>query len=365
MYFPRFEITNKILRNIGAIEAAKEIIENSPLIPSYEKKFKDEVATRTVYHATRLEGNDLTFEEAQKILEGKKVVAGEREVQEIINYRNVLKYLDDLGQQIKESKDFSFKEAQLFKIHSLVVEKIVAKSEAGHYRKAQVVLKNSLTGEIVFRPPPALEVPYYLAELLDWLNKTSQEEIHPVFCSGISLYLLYAIHPFVEGNGRTARGFANLILSAKQYDIRQLFSLEESFDNQSEDYYQALVKTDKTHEKIFQRDLTPWLEFFTFSLANELVKVKQKVRKISVDEKLKDILGGKQIPLTERQIRLVEYIEEYGQIKMAEAKEIIPMVSEDTLLRDLMDLIKKGILRKKGSTKKAIYLLRVKREVGR
>ena len=361
MYIPHFEITNKILRQIGIIEACREVIENAPLIPAYEKKFKDDLVVRTVHHATHLEGNDLTFDEAKRVIEGKVVTANERDIQEVINYRNVLRYLSELENQVEESKQFIFKENHLTRIHYLVVEKIIPKSQAGHFRQEEVVLKNSSTGEVVFRPPPALEVPYFLAEFFDWLNQAENQEIHPVICSGVSLYLLYSIHPFTEGNGRTARGFASLVLFTKGYNVRKLFSLEEFFDSHSEDYYQALAKTDQTHSQIFQRDLTSWLEFFSLALGSELSRLKEVVKDLSVDGKLKELLGGKQITLSERQVRLMDYLAEYGQIKMIDAKGIVPMVSEDTLLRDLQDLIKKGILRKKGTTKSAIYILRIKR----
>ena len=104
------------------------------------------------------------------------------------------------------------------------------------------------------------------------------------------------------------------------------------------------------------------MEFFTFALASELSRAKEAIKDLSVDGKLKQLLGGKQVLLSERQVRLMDYIAETGQVRMTEAKEIVPMVSEDTLLRDLLDLIKKGILKKKGKTKKAVYLLRVKKE---
>ena len=364
MLLPRFEITNQILRNIGGIEAGREIIENAPLIPAYEKKFKGEVIARTVYHATRLDGNDLSLLETQKLVEGGKITAGERDIQEVLNYRNVLRYLDEVALGAEKDTAFVFRESHLLKIHSLVVEKIIPKNEAGVYRTAQVVLKNSLTNEIIFRPPPAIEIPYYVDEFLEWLNKTKAEEIHPVLAAGVGLYLLYSIHPFIEGNGRTARGFANLVLAVRGYDARKLLSLEEYFDNHNEEYYQALMKVDQTHPQIFQRDLTGWLEFFSLALAAEISRAKEAVKSLSSDGKLKELLGGKQVSLSERQLKLMDYIAEFGLIKMQDAKGILPMVSEDTLLRDLMDLIKKGILKKKGKTKKAIYLLRNRKDKG-
>lgn len=361
MYIPRFEITNKILINIGIIEACRQIIENAPLIPSYEKKFKDEVTVRTIYHATRLEGNELTLAQTQKLIEGGKIVAQERDIQEVINYRNVLKYIQEISNEAKKDQFFVFKETHLKKIHSLVVERILPKSQAGFFRQQDVVLQESNTGRVVFRPPPFLEVPYYLEEFFSWLNKVKVEEIHPVLEAGICLYLLYSIHPFLEGNGRTARGFSTLVLFVKGYEVRQLFSLEEYLDSHFQEYYQALQKTDQTNIQIFQRDLTAWLEFFTLALATQLSKLKDVIKDLSVDGKLKQLLGGKQVELSERQVKLMDYIAEAGQIRMSEAKEIIPMVSEDTLLRDLHDLIKKGILKKRGATKKAVYILRLKK----
>ena len=68
MYTPKFTITNKILKDIGEIEAAKEVIENAPLVPYYEKQFKTEAIARTVHHGTHIEGNDLTFMQTKKVL---------------------------------------------------------------------------------------------------------------------------------------------------------------------------------------------------------------------------------------------------------------------------------------------------------
>jgi predicted HTH transcriptional regulator len=98
------------------------------------------------------------------------------------------------------------------------------------------------------------------------------------------------------------------------------------------------------------------LEYFTRCLAIELEQIKEKVKKLSLDDKLKDKLG-RQIALSERQIKLVEYLKGHERMVMQEAKKLIPKVSEDTILRDLKDLMKKSIVRKKGRTKAASYVL--------
>ena len=88
----------------------------------------------------------------------------------------------------------------------------------------------------------------------------------------------------------------------------------------------------------------------------ELVKIKEKVKRLSLDSRLK-LKIGRQIPLSERQMRIVEYITDQGGVGMATLKSVLRMVSEDTILRDVRDLVDKGILKKQGSTKAARYII--------
>ncbi|MBI1919214.1 hypothetical protein HYS29_01355, partial [Candidatus Microgenomates bacterium] len=105
-----------------------------------------------------------------------------------------------------------------------------------------------------------------------------------------------------------------------------------------------------------QGDLTDWLSYFTKGLAIELSKIKEKVQKLSVDVKIKEKLGG-QIALSERQIKIIEYIQKVGFLQNQAFESLFPMVSEDTILRELKDLLKKKIIKKKGRTKGAKYIL--------
>ncbi|MEI8067753.1 MAG: Fic family protein [Candidatus Shapirobacteria bacterium] len=353
MFYPVFTINNKILKNISSIEAARAIIDEAPLIPAYEKQFQQEAIVRTVHYGTRIEGNDLTFQEVAKLVEGHKVTAGERDIQEVINYRNVVDYLEKLP----KTNPFKYDEEIIKKIHELTTDKVIPESECGKYRHQQVVLKNTRTGEIAHRPPPAIEVPYLVTDFVDWLNNAESREIHPAIRSAIAQYILVAIHPFIEGNGRVSRAFAMLPLYVEGYDIRRLFSLEEYFDRNAEDYYNTIQATHQLSSNLFKRDLTKWIEYFTEALTIELSRVKDKVQSLSRDIKLKQKLGGKQIHLTERQIKLVEYMQQFGGLRMPDAQQLLPMVSDDTIWRDLKKLVDTGAIEKRGSTKGAYYCL--------
>jgi Fic family protein len=346
MYQPTYSITNKILKYIGVIEASKEVIENSPLVPAWEARFREDAMVRTVHHGTHIEGNELNMSEAERLLAGGKVIGRDRDIQEVLNYRNVLKFIEEFDKP-------EITEDILKHIHELTVHRILPEETIGNYRKTQVVVKNSQTGEVTFRPPPAIEVPFLVASFLSWLNSAKPEDMHAVLKAGIAQYEIVRIHPFLDGNGRVARATATLVLFKDGYDIKRFFSLEEHYDREPIAYYDALQSVARQ-----QGNITPWLEYFTEGLAIELTRIKDKIKSISTDLKIKKSLGGQQMALTERQIKIVEFVQENGFLQNKAFFELFPMISEDTVLRELKDLIKKGIVKKEGTTKGVRYVLK-------
>ncbi len=351
MYTPKYSISNKILRAIGRVEGAREVIENAPLVPSFERQFQSEAIVRTIYHGTHIEGNDLTVAQTKKVLEGQDVFARPRDIQEVINYRNVISLMDDM-----RHKRGDYETTMLLEIHREVVTKIVPIDKVGVLRTTQVVIKEEGTGKVIFTPPPPIEVPYLLDAFFEWFNSDLGHEVHPVLRAAIAHYVLVAIHPFVEGNGRTVRSFTTLVLIKEGYDIKRFFAIEEHFDRDLAAYYEAFAKVDRQAGNIAQRDLTPWIEYFCEVMAVEVEKIKEKVRKLSIDTRLK-VKIGEQIALSERQMRIVEYLSDQGAAIMKDLRKVIPMVSEDTILRDVKDLMDKGIIKKEGATKAARYVV--------
>ncbi|OGK42632.1 hypothetical protein A3A74_06375 [Candidatus Roizmanbacteria bacterium RIFCSPLOWO2_01_FULL_35_13] len=345
MFTPSFVITNKILNNISKIEAAEEVIRHSPLLPLWEKEFRDDAIVRSAYHGTHIEGNALQKADAKDILEGRDVVGRPRDIQEIINYRKVIEYIDE--EAVKKIEKIT--EQIIKKLHRIIAYKVVTPELTGEYRDKQVVVRNSETGEVTFRPPPPLEIPFLMREYLYWLNR-DDKDLHPILKAGIAHHELVRIHPFIDGNGRVARILATLILFLGGYDIRRFFSLEEYYDKDAVSYYENLKKASAGN-------LSSWLEYFTFGASVEFTKIKEKILKLSKDVKLKEKFGGKQIYLTERQVKIVEYIQEIGYLQNQTFPTLFSNISEDSVLRDLQDLIKKELIKKVGSTKAARYVM--------
>lgn len=362
MYKPNFSITNNLLTYISRVEAAKIMIDQAPLVPSWEAKFRDEAMARTVHYGTKIEGNDLTKEQAQQVVRLEAMVdtgevakrtgitARERDIQEVINYRNVSVWIDQ--QQLSDRKRL-FSVDTLKTLHRLTVQKLMEEKYVGEYRDKQVIVKSPADDGVVFRPPVSVEIPFLMDNFFSWLNAPETLQTHPIIRAAITHYQLVHIHPFIEGNGRTARALATLVLYNANYDFKKFFSLEQYFDSDVEKYYQALLSVQQSQDS----NLTYWLEYFCYGLTIEIDKIKQQVMRLSKDLKLKKELG-RQVALSERQIILLELLHNQGEVTSQDAQQVLPHVSVDTILRDLKDLIKKGVIKKAGVTKGVRYSIK-------
>lgn len=339
-YKPEYTITNDLLNYVAEIHASKEIIDNAPLVPSWERSFRNQAIVRTVHHSTAIEGNSLDIDEAQKIVSGDKIESFRtRDIMEIINYRKVIIYISD-------NKSKYLTEEFLLKVHSILGEKILATDMLGKFREQNAVVVNSLTGEVVFDAVSVSDIQNEINDLIEW--DTTVKNCHPILRAGILHFELVRIHPFVDLNGRTARILATWSMYRDGYDFKKFFSLEEYYDQDLSLYYDAI---DSAHSG----DLTHWLEYFTKGVGEELTRIKNKVLSLSMDRRLKLKVG--QVALNERQIKIIDFLETYNEIKNPDFSELFPKISDDTILRDLNDLADKGIVKKRGRTRGAKYIL--------
>lgn len=362
MYEPNYTITHNLLTYLNRVEAAKALIENAPLVPAWEAKFRDDALARTVHFGTKIEGNELTESQAQQVVRldvtvdaqeverETGIIARERDIQEVINYRNVIKWID---QQDRAVTPDLFSEKTFKTLHQLTTQNLVDEGYVGEYRDKQVIVKSAADGGVVFRPPVSVEVPFLIEEFFQWLNHPNTQHIPAIFRAAITHYQLVHIHPFIEGNGRTARALASLILYTTGYDFKRFFSLEQYFDKDVKTYYDALLSVQQNQG----RDMTYWLEYFCYGLAIEIERVKDQVQRLSKDLKLKKELG-QQVALSERQIIVLELLQNQGQITSQDAQKALPNVSVDTILRDMKDLIEKKVIEKHGVTKGVTYSLK-------
>jgi Fic family protein len=262
-WHPTYTITSSIARRLMEIESARVVVEKTPLPAAVQAELARKAHVRATHYSTRIEGNRLTLEEAEQVISHtRRQFAGrERDVAEVQNYWNALIQVEQWATKTKPVTEDAIR-----RIHAIVMNGSRAKPLP--YRDGQNVIRDSATGAIIYLPPEAADVPVLMHGLVDWVHRAQREQVPGVIIAALAHYQFVTIHPYYDGNGRTARLLATFILHASGYGLNGLFSLEEYHARDLEAYYGALDVGDH-HNYYFGRakaDLTDWLEYFTTTL---------------------------------------------------------------------------------------------------
>ena len=338
MFKPKFTITNKINNFLLEIERARGFLEATKLKEAWIKDMQSEALILEAHHSTHIEGTQLTLSQAQRILTGKSVKGIRKDDrQELLNYKEAIDFVSEyLGKKLEITEDL------IKQIHKILVKDVRGGTlEPGRYRKVQNYVVNSLTRAIIYIPPPPEEVPKLMKEFVEWLNV--KKKISPVLMAGISQYQFVDIHPFLDGNGRTARVLCTLILYQNEYDFKRLFSLSEYYDKKRRRYYDAIQSVRENNI-----DMTEWLEYFTEGLKNQLIEVKTKGEKAIKKEVL--IEKAKRFNLNERQQKILLHLLEQKRISVEEIRQKYNLVRR-TIQRDFSKLVELGLIKEIAKSK--------------
>lgn len=339
---PIFTITNRITAGLTRIERARGFLEAAALSEAWVREMSRRALILEAHYTTHIEGTRLTLEQAERLLAGNPVPeADPDDVQELLNYRKafefVSEYLENGG---------PITEGLIREIHKRLVEGVRGGAAApGEYRTVQNYVVNSATGEIVYTPPPAYDVPIMMAELVDWINR--EQEVHPVLLSGISQFQFVHIHPFLDGNGRTSRLLSTLYLYRAGYDFKRLFTISEYYDRNRPAFYQAI-------QSVRERgmDMTGWLEYFVEGLTTQLTEVRKRG-----EQAIRRDVFIKEHKLSDRQAKALSHILEHGSLTIQDFEHLCPEVNRRSLQRDLKAMVDRGLIVAEGETHHLLYRL--------
>lgn len=282
----QYTFTPEIVRHLQTIERSRAEVTLTVLPPAIAEGLRLRARVRSTHFSTRIEGNRLTLVEAeQAVLEGKGFPGRERDTLEVQHY---FKALAQVEAWVEEGKPIA--EERIRQLHSLIFTGKGKRPTS--YRDGQNVIKDS-GGGIVYLPPEASDVPNLMKELTEWIQNSEQELPVPVI-AGIAHYQFVVVHPYYDGNGRTARALATWILYRGGYDLGRFYALEEFYAQDLQGYYDALV-THPDHNYYFGRaeaDITPWLAYFLKGMAAVFETVSTEIRSqaLAPDEKVESLL---------------------------------------------------------------------------
>jgi len=344
MFKPKFTITPKINKALVEIERVRGFLDAVKLKDDWIVDMQKRALLLESHHSTHIEGTALSFEQAKSILEGRKIEGVNRDDEkELLNYKKAMDFISKyLG------KDAPVTEGLIREIHKILVKGVRGeKADPGNYRKIQNYVVNSRTREIIYTPPSPLEVPHLMREFVNWLNKSKDVSI--ILVAGISQFQFVHIHPFIDGNGRTARLLSTLILYKTGYDFKRLFTISEYYDKDRPLYYQAIQSVRNSN-----MDMTVWLEYFVEGLRSQMSEIQEKGKKIIGSEKIIKTLQSYE--LNSRQEKIIRYLVINERISNEQCQKLCGSIRR-TATRDLYSLVQKGLLVMKGELKGAYYVL--------
>ena len=275
-FAPRFTITARVAQALMRIEGAKESIQHLPITPSVLASLRETARLYSTHYSTMIEGNRLTQEQVIEVVERHEHFPGrERDEREVLGYFAALEHVENLA-----AGGAAITEPHIQRLHALVMAGGRTRVKPTPYRDGQNVIRDGRTGRIVYMPPEASDVPRLMKDLVRWIGSSARQKLPCPLRAGMAHYQFATIHPYYDGNGRTARLLTTLMLHLGGYDLKGLYSLEEYYARNLGEYYKALT-VGPSHNYYLGRakaDITNWVEYFCDGVAESFENVRKRAQ---------------------------------------------------------------------------------------
>jgi len=200
---------------------------------------------------------------------------------------------------------------------------------------------------IHFEAPPANQLDAEMMQLIDWVNTTPVD--HPVLMAGLAHLWFVTLHPFDDGNGRIARAIGDMLLARADGSPQRFYSLSAQIQRERRHYYEILERTQKG-----SLDVTAWLAWFLKNLRSAVDTTHQALDTVLAKRRFWQQSAG--IPMNKRQIKLLNRLLDGFEGKLTSSKwAAIAKCSPDTALRDINELLVRGVLRKSVTGGRSTY----------
>ncbi|NEV49123.1 Fic family protein [Wolbachia pipientis] len=314
MPMPNYTITSKIANCLMRIEAAKEKVLHLPLTVSMLSSLRETARLYTTHYSTMIEGNRLEPKQIEEVLSGKSHFSKyRRDENEVKGYYAALTQVEQWA-----ARTIPITEKAIQTLHALVMASGKSKVKPTSYRDGQNVIRDSRTRAIIYMPPEAKDVPKLMSSMIDWIRDSKQVPC-PII-AGIAHYQFVTIHPYYDGNGRTARLLTTLILHLGGYDLKGLYSLEEYYAKNLGAYYEA-ISVGPSHNYYMgkaEADITKWVEYFVEGMANSLENVLQRINEEEYHTDQTDLIRK----LDPKQRKALELFQEFSTITASRVGEL-------------------------------------------
>jgi Fic family protein len=342
MFQPRFNVSPKLLNNIKRVAVLTEELNNKTFPRVVTLEMARSARALSAYSSTSIEGNPLPLTDVKKLLKHAPKNIRDTE-KEVLNYNQALEYLD---KDVKSGKlDISL--PLILIIQKMVTDGLLSKNRSGKVRTEPVFVNDPRTRKVVYLPPDANDAKELLNELVDF-SLVNDGDLDPLIIAGIFHKQFVIIHPFVDGNGRTARLATKALLARMGLDTFNLFSFENYYNKNVTNYFQKVGLSGNYYDLKEVVDFTEWLEYFTDGIIDELLRVKKESEDQSQTTRPR--------MRTEYQ-KVIDYLNENDSINDREYSKITKRANS-TRAQDFRNMVERGIIERLGKGKNTYYQLR-------
>ena len=331
-------LSNEILNYITKIDLNRYKVSEVSLPVAVVSKLRKISKKKSSYASTKIEGNPLSEKQVDEVIDSDEQKHYLKPEQEVRNYFLALNYLEE---QAAKKEKFSKKlilDVQKF------VEKGASKEKIGLRGPMPpgvlFAVYDSQTGSPDYIPPEYMEIPNLLDELVEYVNTTDD---HPLIIAAIVHYQLVTIHPFEDGNGRTARLLSGYILDINGYGFNGIGSLEEYFAYDIDEYYES-IQMGLPALYYSGRDNPPHAEIWINYFLRMVLLYSNKVCELSKSSSGKELEGSiSYLKGKEKELLLLlmkNYKREFTPIEVG--KEL--KVTNKTVIKRLATLVKNGFV---------------------
>lgn len=235
LFMIKVTLNNEILKYITEIEKNRYNVSSVKMSKIVTNKLRKNSKKKSSYASNRIEGNPLSEKQVDEVIERDERKHFLKPEQEVRNYFLALNFLEE-----KVEKNEKFSKKLILDVQKLV-EKGASKEKIGLRGSMPpgvlFAVYDSKTGNPDYIPPEYCDIPDLLDELVEYVNTTDD---HPLIVAAIVHYQIVTIHPFEDGNGRTARLLSGYILDINGYGFNGIGSLEEYFAYDIDEYYESI-----------------------------------------------------------------------------------------------------------------------------
>ncbi|MCX6812301.1 MAG: Fic family protein [Candidatus Berkelbacteria bacterium] len=267
MFEPKFRVTAKLLENIKKISLIVKNLNDRHFSKLTLVKLEKNAREVSSHSSTGIEGNPLQLTEVKRIIKNRPENIKNSE-KEVLNYNSALEILD---KEIKENS-VKFNLSLILKIQKLVTSGLIDQFNSGKLRKQPVFVNDPRTRKPIYLPPDHQDVQKLVGDLVKFVI-TNKNRLDPLILAGIFHKQFVIIHPFIDGNGRTARLLTKILLANMGLNTFNLFSFENYYNQNVSNYFQNVGVVGNYYGLKDQIDFSDWLEYFTDGIIDELERV--------------------------------------------------------------------------------------------